>query len=412
MCLNNCFFKFKNRMQSIKKNEQGQILVFTALIAFSLILMVASIYNIGITIGEKMTTQNVADATAYSQAVMEARVLNLVAYTNRAIISHMVMIAFCTACYSQEKLWLRIHLFSAATAGVPVVGKFLFVASKVIHRMWYGIKFVARIARKAAGIWIKSCKIYQGLMIGECFTKIANGAIARSIAKTIDAEIDINQGKGTALNLINANNFRKAVGLLPSKLTFPSIRDVLWESCDGFSRGTSMPRTFHIKIPGPVWGGYIAKFGPTGQLRINKDNIEQSEQFRFKALPYPHWTWDNFKPKVETRWIWDTGFSIATEKYNDLKMGDQKFYVYRNKEESSFSTWILAKKSSDKIRNKQIPISGLLTSDDISALSKAEVFYYDPNTSRNRLGPNLFNPFWRARLAKSNINSHNLAFLQ
>ena len=100
--------KFWLNGKQLREDQDGMYLVFMALSCVALVLMVASIYNIGVVIGEKMNVQNAADAAAYSQAVWEARTLNLIAYTNRAIIMHMVSIAFATAMFSQALLWQEI----------------------------------------------------------------------------------------------------------------------------------------------------------------------------------------------------------------------------------------------------------------------------------------------------------------
>jgi len=64
-------------------SEDGQALVFVALVGLVIFLFLAMTMNVAELVNTKIKNQNVADATALSAAVWQARALNLVAASNR-----------------------------------------------------------------------------------------------------------------------------------------------------------------------------------------------------------------------------------------------------------------------------------------------------------------------------------------
>ena len=63
--------------------EDGQALVFVALVGLVIFLFFAMTMNVAELVNTKIKNQNVADATALSAAVWQARALNLVSGVNR-----------------------------------------------------------------------------------------------------------------------------------------------------------------------------------------------------------------------------------------------------------------------------------------------------------------------------------------
>lgn len=379
--------------KKIGKCEDGQVIVFTALAGLALALMVATIFNIGVVIGEKMKVQDAADAAAYSQAVWEARVLNFIAYTNRAIISHMVTIAFCTAVFSQEEMWQRIEqaAYECQLHGLAEV-------ASVIHSIWSVAKDVAGPVRTAALAWCYACLSYQNTVIIELAIKVSQGAIARGIANEIDPAININSGAYSFLNLVNLKNLVNIIMLHTFLHDFDSIKEVYRESCDGFSNGTSLPRSFKLSFPPGV---SVIKFGLKGDLRIDRLEIGQSDEIYADI-------------GVEDDWgiisIWKNLYSykLAEQTYEYLTLGIFPFvnYQYPSSSQKKFpSVFVQARKPRSEI--SQIPLFGTENSFDIQAFARAQVFYYDPDEQRSQKlqhfnpprQPNLFNPFWHARLA-------------
>jgi hypothetical protein len=78
----------------IRTNRQaGQAIVWFLVTLAACCAMFAVVYNVGQVTSEKEKTVNAADASALSGALVEARILNFEAYTNRAMIANEVTIA-------------------------------------------------------------------------------------------------------------------------------------------------------------------------------------------------------------------------------------------------------------------------------------------------------------------------------
>jgi hypothetical protein len=81
----------------LRRHEEGQTLILAALFGLILALMVLGTVNIGRAIYDKMAVQTACDNGAYSQAAVEARVLNYTAYTNRAMVVHYAAVMAATS---------------------------------------------------------------------------------------------------------------------------------------------------------------------------------------------------------------------------------------------------------------------------------------------------------------------------
>ena len=64
-------------------SEDGQAMVFVALVGLIIFLFFAMTMNVAELVNTKIKNQNVADAAAISAAVWQARTLNLVSAANR-----------------------------------------------------------------------------------------------------------------------------------------------------------------------------------------------------------------------------------------------------------------------------------------------------------------------------------------
>jgi hypothetical protein len=75
-------------LRELQRSEDGQALVLAAIFGLVLTLCVLGTVNLGRTLYDKVQLQAAADEAAYSQAALEARVMNYTAYTNRAMVVH------------------------------------------------------------------------------------------------------------------------------------------------------------------------------------------------------------------------------------------------------------------------------------------------------------------------------------
>jgi hypothetical protein len=406
------FHRLMNEETRFRRDEGGQILVFTALAGLVLVMMVATVFNIGMVVGEKMKVQNAADTAAYSQAVWEARVLNFIAYTNRAIISHMVTIAFCTAWVSVDDFWNNMDtIFSFGVYEIPFgIGAAIQAVVTAIIAVCDIIVTVADFVRPYAEYWVKKATRYQGKVLNDLFAS-AQAVISRDVRQNIDPDIQINTGpSGSNFSDLNRGNVSNVVA--HATIPFASISSVYRNSSDGFTRGESLPRKIGIKTPNPLyplqpWPETLLEFGWEGKFTIKRDGIRQQESYYLDALDG---TYHKRTP------------GVGWANNDSPNLGEHKFYNYRfpstdyYRDPARFpSVYMLATKSGANVRETQIPLLGIESSRDINAVARAQVFYWDPDRVRSfmlssfipnfpfshsePLEPNLFNPFWHAKLA-------------
>lgn len=388
------------RAVQLKRDENGQILLLTALSGLALVLMVSTIYNIGMVTGDKMKVQDAADAAAYSQAVWEARQLNFLAYTNRAIVSHMVTIAFATAVLSQRELWQRIDMVASVIPPPP--GPFIRAASKTLFRIWDALSRIARPTREAARVWITATRTFQFAVLSEYMVRTATQEnVARRVAAGMDPRLKMNRGAnvliGAAMNAAHAKDILTLTGYpSPSKMDFKSFSETYQKSMDGFSRGSSFPR----RVSAGTFP--LFKVGLGGKVKVETGRIVQQERFVVGVLGY-------IGRCICKKWAKEWSVSVADQVYTGLKLGDMRMINAQasavRRGDTLPSTYSYAQKNSGDI--VQIKLLDSANDRNLSAFSRAEVFYWDPDRKRNtNLGkpnpkrePNLFNPFWHARLA-------------
>src|SRR5207237_7773303 len=84
-------------LRELRRSEDGQTLVLAAVFGLVLMLCVLGTVNLGRAVYDKVQVQAAADSAAYSQAAVEARVMNFTAYTNRAMVVHYASLMAATS---------------------------------------------------------------------------------------------------------------------------------------------------------------------------------------------------------------------------------------------------------------------------------------------------------------------------
>src|SRR5207302_5558876 len=121
-------------LQRLRSDEEGQALVLAAIFGLVLMLCVLSTVNLGRAVYEKVQLQTAADTAAYSQAAVEARVLNFTAYTNRAMVVHYASIMAASAFLTWVHfLWAGINPILMVLRNVPYAGP-VFAALQQVFR--------------------------------------------------------------------------------------------------------------------------------------------------------------------------------------------------------------------------------------------------------------------------------------
>jgi len=98
----------------------GQSSVFVIVFLGITILSLVFLYKAGMLTSEKMELQNAADGVAYSVAILEARDLNFMAYTNRAMVANEVAIGQAVGLASWPRHWESIGYYENGVCGTAL----------------------------------------------------------------------------------------------------------------------------------------------------------------------------------------------------------------------------------------------------------------------------------------------------
>jgi putative Flp pilus-assembly TadE/G-like protein len=121
-------------LRRLQRDEEGQALVLGAIFSLVLMLCVLSTVNLGRGVYDKVQLQTAADAAAYSQAAVEARVLNFTAYTNRAMVVHYAALMAGAAYLTWVHfLWAAIDPLLTTLRNVPYAGPALATLQQVFR---------------------------------------------------------------------------------------------------------------------------------------------------------------------------------------------------------------------------------------------------------------------------------------
>ncbi len=183
------------RRLSPREHQFGQAMVFVVLFLGVVTLSLVFLYKAGKITSEKMQLQNAADAAAYSVSLTEARDLNFMAYTNRAMVANEVAIGQLVGMASWATHWesfgtylLAYHrlfispLVSAAslgTATAPVETVFQTVARvgfQVPGKFFYKVFKV--IGNIGATVLHTINKVYGAIQTGYHYASILYGISA------------------------------------------------------------------------------------------------------------------------------------------------------------------------------------------------------------------------------------------
>jgi len=138
--------------------QQGQSSVFVIVFLGITILSLVFLYKAGKLTSEKMELQNAADAVAYSVALLEARDLNFMAYTNRAMVANEVAVGQAVGLASMPRHWrsmghyieplcgARIEPLAMAIGKIPVPPGVFPAIGGVIENVCKVIRKMAQVA--------------------------------------------------------------------------------------------------------------------------------------------------------------------------------------------------------------------------------------------------------------------------
>ena len=124
------------KWHQLRRSEEGQTLVLAAIFGLVLMLCVLGTVNLGRAVYDKVQLQAAADSAAYSEAAVEARVMNLTAYTNRAMVVHyasaMAMTSYLTWIHF---LWTWVKPILTVLKIIPIVNGLATVVERILQTM-------------------------------------------------------------------------------------------------------------------------------------------------------------------------------------------------------------------------------------------------------------------------------------
>src|SRR5712664_4055617 len=111
------------RLRAVQRSEEGQALVLAAIFGLVLMLCVLGTVNLGRAVYDKVQLQAAADSAAYSQAALEARVMNFTAYTNRAMVVHYASLMAATSYLTWVHfIWAGLKPMLGILSNAPYIG--------------------------------------------------------------------------------------------------------------------------------------------------------------------------------------------------------------------------------------------------------------------------------------------------
>ncbi len=248
------------RIQELRKHEEGQALVLAAICMLVLALCVVATINLSYATSEKIRLQNAADAAAYTSAADEARVLNFLAYTNRAMVAHycahMNLLAYHSFLYF-------IYVFSRAATNIPYIGPiFWIIAGPAMVAMyaWEAVSAIGELALEGANA---ATAFVQVAVANAMPFRIAAGALAE--VRKYNPAYRINPIASTVLGVNEAMNWAKTVSTGGFSL-FPASSDE-----DKFNRLLMMEIANGSRHPWTAHGGGNGSFPLVRRATLNFD---------------------------------------------------------------------------------------------------------------------------------------------
>ena len=120
--------------------QRGQILILATIFMVVLLTVLLGLFQAGFTSTEKTRLQAVADASAYSAAMLQARNLNLQAVLNRAMVANQVMVGQSVAISSymqvNQQMWYWLENVGDLVEFVPYIGKVIGSGTDIAKKIY------------------------------------------------------------------------------------------------------------------------------------------------------------------------------------------------------------------------------------------------------------------------------------
>ncbi|HEY0877285.1 MAG TPA: pilus assembly protein TadG-related protein [Zeimonas sp.] len=239
------------RIRHAKRLQRGQALVLALVLLFAALLALFLLFSAGQVVTTKQRLVNAADAAAYSAALWRARVLNVHAYANRAIVAQEVAVAQAVTLVSWAKYFERFTgNASALAAAWPPAAPVLSAAASVARtaRELTEAAAVEEIrVRAAPSVGYKSLLARSQEALQLAADSFGLGAVANEIVRANDPTF-------FAFALGDEGAFARFTRRYESDADRARLQDVTVESLDPFVRGARRDDLRLLLLPSSCFG--------------------------------------------------------------------------------------------------------------------------------------------------------------
>lgn len=382
------------------------------------------LYNTGQAAAEKTRLVNAADAAAYSGAVFMARNLNFIAYTNRAMIANHIMVGHMVSYVS----WVRMVDDSTDPLAVlaPILGLIPYIGQVLQRLLEASIDFTEAVAPTILKLIDGYSKLYVPFveLMNQAYYKTQQAASYYLLTSTFS--------RGRMNELMN-----DTAKVYNEKIEIKGM-DQLFKDFDDSVKSTQMvliiaQATADFKKVFGFIKGYSADDDKGRIKKLTLDSLNLSKRWIEKRQPKIapiHWA--TIVPLVkkgetelkmkgtgkgETDWeaedelvfgVFGEGEQKATD-YLGSYTGIKGYYdVEEIKKPQDISLPITVFATMPFKQARIYRLLGMKASvKNFSTISRAEAYFKRPSTfikaGKHGEFPNVFNPFWEARLIKTSI---------
>jgi hypothetical protein len=416
----------------VRPNQSGQVLPLMTVV---LVLMVGMMYftvNSAQMVAEKIRVTNVADAAAYSAATVEARALNYMAYANRAIVANQVAIAQALSLASWTNyfadVWMNLEraevrhlellppddLLRWATLQAAFAGQAIATSSAGVDP-----RVIAQTVNTAAGALITSADLAsRGLALsGRLVRESIRAAHVRgSLARPAWIATEVARATDPA---IQADLLPTSEGVDPLIAEYAGPRrarlaDVVLRSRDPFTR----ERAWELhNLFGFLGSRRFERTGGTELRDFDRWEAEDDLTFRYRTFSLfggrrrseqiaagfatvgP--TTESGAPRAIYRLPARFSGIPSTYDIDHTRRGELLAHVTVRATKPRNQTLTAGGVARVKPSGALALFDGGAAAGELAALSRAEIFFERPisrDDESAELG-NLFNPYWRVRLA-------------
>ena len=233
------------------QRERGQAIPIGIAALLGITLLILILFNTGQVVSEKMRLENAADAAAYSGLIWQARTLNYIAYTNRAMVANEVAIAQLVTMVSWSRYLNQLgqNLFNALF-WVPYVGAAMKVLSQVTLTFQNVIQTLARVSIPVIDKVIGALSISQSVAYRASY--VAAPLTAREVVLANDPNYQVTLIVGNGYLASNSAQWNSVGEEFSSNQRLQRQADVIVASRDGFTttrRGTVFANNGWLRVP-------------------------------------------------------------------------------------------------------------------------------------------------------------------